>query len=46
MIEVMPKRTHEICTMRVKFPSVVISGHINLGLVDETGDLDVCRRHE
>lgn len=30
--------------MRVKFSSVVASGHVNLSLVDETDNLDVCRR--
>lgn len=35
--------TTEISTVRVHFTSVVVSGHVNLGLVNEANDLDVVR---
>jgi len=40
------KSTHEISTVRVKLSSVVVRGHVNLGLVDEAVDLDVRRGHK
>ena len=35
--------THQVSTVRVHFTSIVVSAHVDLGLVDKTNDLDIIR---